>query len=452
MLRNIRPMLLDIMGLRDRFSALSMVPTEPQAADDTQLRSGSPDNATWDRGRHPMAKADKPVRMAVRSTPPPVAPADARRVRWTLIVAPIATSLAAMAAGWLLYRGDVTGHGEMAIPAPTRGSDDVMQVTLMPQGGQPLARELPMTQRVLENQAAIEQGQAPASTGGGETAEAKEASERDAATVRQALQEERARADELARDIDAARREIEALMAASRAASGEIWQVRQDAMRTTQELQRSQQQERDRAENLTRELAAARREMERQAAALADKAAQNLELSDLRQRLGQMEGQLAPFQKSLAQERERSRWLEEKLATHRDPKPDGDGSRPTAPLPGTDKPVMPPIDSAAGIVARPPVPEPDGNPAISRLMARASLLLSQGDIGAARVVLEHTAEMGSAPALFSLAETYDPMILSAWGAIGTQGDVAKAQELYAKALAGGAQQAKDRLNAFASGK
>ena len=66
-------------------------------------------------------------------------------------------------------------------------------------------------------------------------------------------------------------------------------------------------------------------------------------------------------------------------------------------------------------------------------MSRASLLLGQGNIGTARIVLERAAETGSAPALFALAETYDPAILAAWGTFGTQGDVAKARELYAKA-------------------
>ena len=56
--------------------------------------------------------------------------------------------------------------------------------------------------------------------------------------------------------------------------------------------------------------------------------------------------------------------------------------------------------------------------------------------------------MGSAQASFMLAETYDPGILSAWGTQGTRGEVAKARELYAKAHAGGIQEAKDRLNAL----
>ena len=79
-------------------------------------------------------------------------------------------------------------------------------------------------------------------------------------------------------------------------------------------------------------------------------------------------------------------------------------------------------------------------------MARATMLLGQGNIGAARIVLQSAAEMGSAPALFALAETYDPAVLSAWGTLGTQGDAHMAQELYAKALASGIQEAKDRLN------
>jgi hypothetical protein len=78
-------------------------------------------------------------------------------------------------------------------------------------------------------------------------------------------------------------------------------------------------------------------------------------------------------------------------------------------------------------------------------MARASLLVAQGDIGAARVVLGHAAESGSASALFALAETFDPAVLSTWGTMGTQGDAARAGDLYAKALAGGVAAAKDRL-------
>ena len=89
-----------------------------------------------------------------------------------------------------------------------------------------------------------------------------------------------------------------------------------------------------------------------------------------------------------------------------------------------------------------------GNPEATRLVARASALLGQGDIGGARTVLERAAETGSAQASFMLAETYDPGILSTWGTYGTRGEVTKARELYAKAHAGGIQEAKDRFDAL----
>ena len=71
-------------------------------------------------------------------------------------------------------------------------------------------------------------------------------------------------------------------------------------------------------------------------------------------------------------------------------------------------------------MAQPAATEAQGGPEATRLIARASALLGQGDIGAARIVLERAAETGSAQASFMLAETYDPGILSAWGTYGTR--------------------------------
>jgi TPR repeat protein len=81
-------------------------------------------------------------------------------------------------------------------------------------------------------------------------------------------------------------------------------------------------------------------------------------------------------------------------------------------------------------------------------MARANELLAQGDISGARIVLERAMEMGSAGASFAIAETYDPHVLSGWKTYGTRGDAAKAREFYAKAAAGGIEQAKDRLESL----
>jgi curved DNA-binding protein CbpA len=233
------------------------------------------------------------------------------------------------------------------------------------------------------------------------------------------------------------------------------------------DLQRALQQERDKSEKLTRELATAWRELRSQTAALADNAAQHQELTDLRQALQQTERLAATNQELLVQERARNLGLEEQLAARQDatsarghnvmaslsqtPAPTPATDKPaTAALPTSDKSMAPAGDRPATIAARPTAPEAPGatdDPEPARLMARASLLLDQGNIGVARIVLERAAEIGSAPALFALAETYDPVVLSAWGTVGTQGDVSKARELYAKAFAGGIREARDRLNA-----
>jgi hypothetical protein len=368
----------------------------------------------------PVMTADaKPAPNAARPTAPPgtshEAPTDTRRVRQWLKIAASAASLVAVAAGWWLYSSEVANHVEMTIPPATRASDDLAQVN-------------------------------------------------------QALQQERDMADKLAREQTTAWRELRLQTAA----------VPDNAAQNQEltELRLALQQERDKAERLARELATAWRALRSQATALADNAARNQELTDLRLALQQAEASAAAYQELLAQERARSQGLQQQLAAQRDTTP-GRGRNATAslsdtpgptPAPATDKPATAPLtasikpviaaaaadDKPATIAARPTAleaarltaPEAPGNPEALRLMARASLLLSQGNIGAARTVLDRAAETGSALALFALAETYDPIILAAWGTFGTQGDAAKARELYAKAFAGGVQEANDRLNAL----
>jgi hypothetical protein len=209
--------------------------------------------------------------------------------------------------------------------------------------------------------------------------------------------------------------------------------------------------EQDRVQKLSAALAATSRELGDRAAALADKAAtQDQEREALQQALQQAEAAVANaaqsfaqerdalqqarqqseaaaagYAQSLAEERDRNQELERQFATRR-----------TA--------VAEPIPPAAEATSGKPLAE-TADPDVMRLMARASVLVAQGDIGAARVVLEHAAGFGSASALFALAETFDPAVLAAWGTVGTQGDPARAGDLYAKALAGGVAAAKDRL-------
>jgi hypothetical protein len=71
------------------------------------------------------------------------------------------------------------------------------------------------------------------------------------------------------------------------------------------------------------------------------------------------------------------------------------------------------------------------------LLARAASLQRAGDIVGARLLLQRAADKGAAVAVFLLAQTYDPHMLSRWQVRGIRGDQAKAQQLYAQARASG---------------
>jgi len=157
---------------------------------------------------------------------------------------------------------------------------------------------------------------------------------------------------------------------------------------------------------------------------------------------------------TLAQERARNQALEQLLAVHRDELDRGRTAkasppdRPALMPPAPDKPVVPANHRSRTLAARPTTSETPGNLEAARLMAQARLLLDQGNIIAARSVLERAAESGSAQALFLLAETYDRAILTAWGISRRLGGVTKAREFYAKAVASGIHEAEYRLSAL----
>jgi len=209
-----------------------------------------------------MPAGAKPAPNAARPTAPPgtshEAPTDTRRARQWLTIATIATSLVAGAAGWSLYRSEVANHAEMTIPPATRASDDLAQVN-------------------------------------------------------QALPQERDMAEKLAREQTTAWRELRLQTVAvpdNAAQNQELTDLRlalQQAEASAAANQALLAQERARNQGLEEQLAA-RRDAS-QAAAVADKAAQNQELSDLRQALQQREEQSKAFQDSLAQERARNQGL-----------------------------------------------------------------------------------------------------------------------------------------------
>jgi hypothetical protein len=338
--------------------------------------------------------------------------------------------------------------------------------------GAALASELATARRDLETQGAL------SSKTGDEAAQLKQAAE----TATAELQQERDGARTLASELAMVRREVETQAALSSKTGDEAAQLKQAAKTATAELQ----QERDRAKTLESELAMARRDIETQVA-LSLKASAEMALltqatktaTKRQQKPGGTEGltsepamarqevgaqaassdrasEAAPLNYEVGTARAELR----RSVQERDRGEPTDGVKPTRRSIGgrltleraansqTTK-VGQAVAVAGGeqLVAA----EANGSLEAARLVERANALLGQGNIGAARVVLERAAERGSAQATFRLAETYDPLVLSSWGTYGTRGDATKARELYAKAYDGGIKVAKDRSNALLRG-
>lgn len=191
--------------------------------------------------------------------------------------------------------------------------------------------------------------------------------------------------------------------------------------------------ERARNQQQADELRAATQALKAQSMAVADQAVREAQIEQLREELKQA-GEIAVMRDHfLAQAQDRLRQLQAP-------------PEPVAAVPAVAAPVATPVAAAiaAPVELSPPShPTPEGD--LPKLMARARLLLGQGDIGGARTVLERAAASGDAVALFALAETFDPAILSTWGTHGTRGDVARAHALYERAYAAGVAAAADRL-------
>ena len=250
------------------------------------------------------------------------------------------------------------------------------------------------------------------------------------ADTKQALQQEHDRVQKLSAALAATSREL-GDRAAALADKAAVQDQEREALQ--QALRQSEAAAANVAQSLAQErnaLQQARRHSEAVAAGFAQSLAQ--ERDALQQARQQSEAAAAGYAQSLALERDRNQELQRQLAARRSAMPE-----PVPPAAETTN------DKAPATSEKPPAEKAD--PDVMRLLARASLLVAQGDIGAARVVLEHAAGFGSPSALFALAETFDPAVLSAWGTMGTQGDTARAGDLYAKALAGGVEAAKDRL-------
>ena len=301
-----------------------------------------------------------------------------------------------------------------------------------------LEQDLAAARSDVETQTAL------AAKAGEETARLKRERESGAAELQNSLQA--ARADRLEQDLAAARRDVATKTALVTKADEEASRLKAAEKSGAADLQK----ERERSARLEQNLAAAHRDSETQTARAAKASEETLlqkqaaeasaaELRQLRARIDVQAPHL-PLSRSAihayeAEDRKAHGAALTTGATARD-KSIGVTTNPTAEQTRA---------APARAVAQ---PAPEQAAEAGGLVARASSLLRQGDIGAARLVLERAVEMGSAQASFALAETYDPLILAKWGTYGTRGDERRAQDLYAKANAAGIQEAKSRLEAL----
>ena len=106
----------------------------------------------------------------------------------------------------------------------------------------------------------------------------------------------------------------------------------------------------------------------------------------------------------------------------------------------TPEPV-PPAASASAAVNKPAL-APDE---IATLVKRGKAFITDGDVVAARLLLQRAAEAGSAEAAFALGASFDPLIIKQARAIGVQADAAQARHWYQTAATLGSDLASKQL-------
>jgi hypothetical protein len=112
-----------------------------------------------------------------------------------------------------------------------------------------------------------------------------------------------------------------------------------------------------------------------------------------------------------------------------------------------DIPAPPPVEVPKVEVAPPVAPAPATLSAdeTRRLLGRAAVMIQQGDIASARLILDRLARFGDARAAFALAETFDQRMLAQWNVRGIKGDPTRAKTFYSQAARAGIGEARDRL-------
>jgi len=96
-----------------------------------------------------------------------------------------------------------------------------------------------------------------------------------------------------------------------------------------------------------------------------------------------------------------------------------------------------------------PDPQHD-HESVELLIGRSERLLSEGDVEAARILLQRAAEAHDARAALALGATYDPIMLAILHTHGVAADVSSALDWYTKASKFGSQEAQERLRLLAA--
>jgi hypothetical protein len=109
--------------------------------------------------------------------------------------------------------------------------------------------------------------------------------------------------------------------------------------------------------------------------------------------------------------------------------------------------INPGPSEASGVLER-PATATELRSSAEPLVQEARQRIEGGDVTGARDLLANADTDPSGLVLFTLAETYDPNMLAAWGMRGISADIARAKALYAAALALGYAAARQRLDAL----
>lgn len=119
---------------------------------------------------------------------------------------------------------------------------------------------------------------------------------------------------------------------------------------------------------------------------------------------------------------------------------------PDAPIDQATATSAPAEQHASRGAAKPPLDREH----IEILIGRSQKLVSEGDVGAARTLLQHAAEAGDARAALALGSTYDPIMLAILQARGVAADISLARDWYRKASELGSPEAEERLKLLSS--